>query len=194
MSNEDFVRSYASSVANCLRQIDPGPVLAAITALHDAWKAGKVVLFCGNGGSGASCSHIVNDLQKNIGMETGRPLKALCLSDCTPLMAAWANDTSWDNVFAPQVAAWAEPGAVLVAVSGSGGSYNILNAVKEAKRNGLPTVGLTGFGGGCLAKSVDISIHVPTDNMQQAEDAHMVVLHMFYLGLARRIQEGAAGG
>jgi D-sedoheptulose 7-phosphate isomerase len=190
--NEDFIRRYASDVCNILRKIHPGPVLEAVSALYAAWQRGKVVMFCGNGGSGASCSHIVNDLQKNIGLEVGKPLKAICLADGAPLVSAWANDSAWSNVFAPQVATWSECGAVLVAVSGSGNSANILNAVQVAvEYECVKTIGLTGFDGGLLAKVCDISIHVPTESMQQAEDAHMVILHMLYLGLLERIKAGA---
>lgn len=178
----DFFRRYTSDVATLLRRIDPGPVLAGISALHAAWQAGKVVLFCGNGGSGASCSHIVNDFQKGCG------LKALCLNDSVPLVSAWANDVSWSNVFAPQVAVWGESGGVLVAVSGSGNSENVLRAAREACSCAMVVVTLTGFDGGALAGSDVISLHVPTDSMQQAEDVHMVLLHLLYLGLKRRIE------
>lgn len=181
----DFLRRYTSDVANLLRRIDPGPVMAAISALHAAWQAGKVVLFCGNGGSGASCSHIVNDFQKGCG------LKAICLSDAVPLMSAWANDDSWTNVFAPQVATWGEQGAVLVALSGSGNSANVLRAVSEACMRGMKVIALSGFDGGALMTIAEVSLHVPTDSMQQAEDVHMVLLHLLYLGLKRRIE--AAG-
>jgi D-sedoheptulose 7-phosphate isomerase len=184
----DFIRRYTSDVSCLLRQLDPGPIMAAITALHGAWETGKPVLFCGNGGSGASCSHIVNDLQKCVGLETGKPLRALCLSDCAPLVSAWANDSSWANVFAPQVATWGEAGGVLVAVSGSGNSANVLHAVREASGMRMAVVGLTGFGGGMLKQMADISLHVSTESMQQAEDVHMALLHMLFLGLLNRIK------
>jgi len=179
----DFIRRYTSDVASLLRRLDPGPIITAVSALHAAWQAGKVVLFCGNGGSGASCSHIVNDFQKGFG------LKAICLNDSMPLVSTWANDTAWQNVFAPQVTTWGEPGAILVAVSGSGTSGNIIQAILVAKNADMVTVGLTGFDGGWVATAVDHSLHVPTDSMQQAEDVHMVVLHLLYLGLKRRIEE-----
>jgi D-sedoheptulose 7-phosphate isomerase len=180
----DFLRRYTSYVATLLRRIEPGPILAAVSALYAAWKGGKPVLFCGNGGSGASCSHIVNDFARGCG------LKAICLSDAVPLVSAWANDDSWSNVFAPQVAMWGEEGGVLVAVSGSGNSANVLRAVAEACAHKVTVVSLTGFDGGTLREVSDIGIHVPTDSMQQAEDVHMVILHMLYLGLKRRIEAG----
>lgn len=180
----DFIRRYASDVCNILRKIDPGPVLEAVAVLYDALIAGKVVMFCGNGGSGASCSHIVNDFVKGCG------LKAICLNDSMPLVSAIANDLQWECVFAMQVQQWAEEGCVLVALSGSGNSDNVRMAVNAAKSAGCKTIGLTGFDGGALKQEIDISIHVPTNSMQQAEDVHMVILHMLYLGLKSRIGGG----
>jgi len=192
---KQFIGEYALGVSNLLRNVKLLPVLEAIDALYGAWQNNKVVMFCGNGGSGSSCSHIVNDLQKNIGLQTGKPLKAICLSDAAPLVSAWANDSAWSNVFAPQVATWSECGAVLVAVSGSGNSANVLNAVQVASESEcVTTIGLSGFDGGVLAKTVDISIHVPTESMQQAEDVHMVILHMLFLGLMERIKSRIGGG
>lgn len=177
----DFIRRYTSDVACLLRQIDPGPIIAAVSVLYGAWQTGKVVLFCGNGGSGASCSHIVNDFQKNAG------LKSICLSDCTPLLTAYANDTKWEQAFRWQVQTWKDAGA-LVAVSGSGNSSNVLGALVEARSQRMKTIALTGFDGGAVKDTADISIHVPTESMQQAEDVHMIVLHMLFVGLQRRIK------
>lgn len=182
----DFLRRYTSDVASLLRVIDPGAVLAAISAFYAAWQAGKVVLFAGNGGSGASCSHIVNDFQKGCG------LRALCLNDSMPLVSAWANDEGWIHVFSRQVAVFGEDGGVLVAVSGSGKSGNVLQALRGSCVKHMTVIGLTGFDGGWLKNDVHISLHVPTESMQQAEDVHMVLLHLLYLGLKRRIE--AANG
>jgi len=188
----EFLARYAISVSDLLRHLYLPSISAAVDALYQSWQRGKVVMFCGNGGSGSSCSHIVNDLQKNVGLETGKPLKAICLSDAAPLVSAWANDSAWSNVFAPQVETWGQCGSVLVAVSGSGNSANILNAVQTAlQMECVKTIGLSGFDGGLLAKVADISIHVPTESMQQAEDAHMVILHMLFLGLVERIKRAA---
>lgn len=186
--DESFVARYFAEVRKALENTRIDPISAAADALYAAWKDGRTVLFCGNGGSGSTCSHIVNDLTKNIGLESGRPMKALSLSDCGTVVSAWANDSAWENVFTPQVACWAEAGDVLVAVSGSGNSANVLNAVAEAKRIGCVVVGLSGFDGGRLRSMVDIDVHVRTQSMQQAEDAHMVILHLLYLLVVERIK------
>lgn len=188
----DFVKRYTSDVAGLLRGVDPGPIAAAVSALFNAWENGKVVMFCGNGGSGASCSHIVNDFQKGVLEEFGeggKMLKAICLNDSMPLVSAWANDEGWQQGFAGQATVWGEKGTVIVLVSGSGNSENVIHAEAAASVTGATTIALTGFDGGRIARDADISIHVPTETMQQAEDVHMVILHMMYLGLLDRIKE-----
>lgn len=187
-----FFNAYVKSLNNLTRLLNVDRLIEAVDVLYDAWQTDKPVLFCGNGGSGSTCSHMVNDLQKNVGLTHGKPVKALCLNDCSPLVSAWANDSAWSDVFAPQVATWGEPGAALVAVSGSGNSQNVLKAVQVACSIGMKTIGLSGFDGGRLAKEVDMSIHVPTDSMQQAEDVHMIILHMLFLGLMERIKAEVA--
>ena len=142
MNMNQFVEGYLGDVKALLGQIDPSEIGPIVESLVDAWRGGKRVLLMGNGGSSSSVSHIVNDMQKNIALESGRPLRAMCLSDCTPLMMAWANDTQWDNVFAPQVECWAEPGDVVFGVSGSGNSMNVINGIEAANRAGANTVGL----------------------------------------------------
>ena len=178
-----FVSSYLADVKCLLDQVNPIQIEQAVDVLLKAWRDGRRVLLMGNGGSSSSVSHIVNDMQKNIQLETGRSLRALCLSDCTPLMMAWANDTEWDNIFAPQVACWAEPGDVVIGVSGSGNSMNVIRGIEAAKQAGAHTIGLAGFRGGKLKDAADACLVVASDNMQRIEDVHMIVLHMLFSAL-----------
>jgi len=189
-----FIRRYISGIGRLVNKLDSVAIADAVHALYVAWEADSVVLFCANGGSGASCSHIVNDLQKNIAIDHGKPLMALCLNDSMPIVSAWANDESWQMVFAPQVATWGRSGGVLVGVSGSGRSTNVLNALAEANALGMFTIGITGFDGGPISTIADVSIHVPIDNMQQVEDVHMIVLHLLFLLLQERIKSRIGGG
>src|SRR4051794_3912541 len=99
MNINGFVENYIGDVKVLLDQIDAAQIESVVGELIEAWRGGRRVLLMGNGGSSSSVSHIVNDMQKNIALESGRPLRALCLSDCTPLMMAWANDTQWENIF-----------------------------------------------------------------------------------------------
>ena len=111
-----YIKSYLDDLTDLIHAIDAVQIEQMVETLLIAWRHGRRVLLMGNGGSSSSVSHIVNDLQKNIHLEAGRPLRTLCLSDCTPLMMAWANDTHWDNIFAPQVECWAEPGDVVIEI------------------------------------------------------------------------------
>jgi D-sedoheptulose 7-phosphate isomerase len=191
VETERYARDYIQDLKRLLDAVDMETVDRIVEALHAAWRNGKRVLLMGNGGSSSSVSHIVNDLQKNIHLESGRPLRTLCLSDCTPLMMAWANDTTWDNVFAPQVECWAEPGDVVIGVSGSGNSMNVINGIAAANRAGAITFGLAGYAGGKLKATAQHCIVVPSDNMQRIEDVHMVLLHILFSSLQERTRRYA---
>jgi len=186
MTTATFIYTYLAEVKFLLDQVEPGHLEPLSDALLEAWRQNRRVLLMGNGGSSSSVSHIVNDMQKNLQLETGRALRTLCLSDCTPLLMAWANDTAWDNVFAPQVACWAEPGDVVIGVSGSGNSMNIINGIEAANKAGANTFGLAGFGGGKLKDAAAHCLIVSSDNMQRIEDVHMILLHLLFSDLMRR--------
>ena len=147
------ISAYLDGVKALVDAIEPAHVERLANLLFEAWQADRRVLLFGNGGSAGTASHIVNDLQKCIHLEAGRPLKALCLSDCTPLIMAWANDTEFANIFAPQVECWAQPGDLVIAISGSGNSPNVIRGVERANEVGAYTFGLAGFEGGKLSRS-----------------------------------------
>jgi D-sedoheptulose 7-phosphate isomerase len=181
------VSGYLDGVKALIDEIEFTDVERLTDLLYEAWKADRRVLLLGNGGSAGTASHIVNDLQKCIHLESGRPLKALCLSDCTPLIMAWANDTEFANIFAPQVECWAQPGDLLIAISGSGNSPNVIRAVDAANKLGACTFGLAGFAGGKLIDVAQICLVVRSSNMQQIEDLHMILLHLAFTLLRDRV-------
>ena len=181
-----FICSYIDGVKSLLDEVEPAEVETCVESLLAAWRNGRRVLLMGNGGSSSSVSHIVNDMQKNLHLEAGRPLRTICLTDCTPLMMAWANDTSWENVFAPQVECWAEAGDVVIGVSGSGNSMNVINGIEAAKIAGATTFGFAGFQGGKLKLAADHCIVVRSENMQRIEDIHMILLHIVFSALLER--------
>lgn len=183
-----LIQGYLDDVKRLLDSLDTSQLERLIDHLKQRWTEGKKVLLVGNGGSASSASHIVNDLQKCVYLETGVALKAMCLADCQPLVLAWANDEGYENIFAPQVACWAEPGDLLIAISGSGNSPNVLKSVETARDMGVYTIGLSGFAGGKLAQMVDMCIVVPSDSMQRIEDVHLVVLHLAFVGLLERLR------
>ena len=187
----NFACAYLENVKTLLDAVDLAQIEELTDALLTAWRHNRRVLLMGNGGSGSTVSHIVNDMQKNVGLESGKPVRALCLSDCAPLMMAWANDTSWENIFAPQVECWAEPGDVVIGVSGSGNSMNVINAIAAANKIGAVTFGLAGYGGGKLKETAQNCLVVPSDNMQRIEDVHMVILHLVFSALLERARAEA---
>jgi len=143
-----------------------------------ARQAGRTVFFFGNGGSASTASHFVTDITKVAARGPGRRTRCVSLNDNVPGVTALANDLDYARVFAEQLAVLAEPGDVVVAISGSGNTPNVLEAVKTARAIGAKTVGLTGMGGGKLKELVDVPVVVPSHSMQHVEDTHVVLLHL----------------
>ena len=142
----------------------------------------RTIFFFGNGGSASTASHFVTDIAKvaggTAGLGKGKRFRCVSLNDNTPGVTAWANDVGYPEVFAGQLKALAEQGDVVVAISGSGNSPNVLEGVRAARAMGLTTIGLTGMGGGKLKELVDVPLVVPSNSMQHTEDAHLVVCHI----------------
>ena len=183
-----FVSDYLAGVKELIERVSEADIDVLAGALEEAWRNDRRVLLMGNGGSSSTASHIVNDLQKCIDLEAGKPLKTICLSDCTPLVMAWANDTDYANVFAPQVKCWVEPGDLVIGISGSGNSMNVINAIETANKLGAETFGLAGFSGGKLARAARACIIIRSENMQQIEDLHMIILHVAFSVLRDRVR------
>ena len=140
--------------------------------------AGRTVFFFGNGGSASTASHFVTDITKVAARGPGRRTRCVSLNDNVPGVTALANDLDFSHVFAEQLKVLAEPGDVAVAISGSGDSPNVVEAVEVAKSLRLTTIGLTGMGGGKLKDLVDVPVVVPSNSMQHTEDLHLIVCHM----------------
>lgn len=179
----NHISDYFQRVAEVLPRIPAEPVAQIIGILRDAQANGRRVFLFGNGGCSANASHIVTDLVKSV-VHPDRPrLKAFCLSDNTPMLTAYANDVSYQAVFAEPLAALAEPGDIAFALSGSGNSPNVLAALERAQDLGMTCIGLTGRNGGKMAPLCDVAVVVPSDSMQVIEDAHLVILHAIFLAL-----------
>ena len=182
------------------------PVLADLAAvdfrqveaiLLRAREEGRTVFIIGNGGSAATASHMANDLNKGAAVAGQRRFRALALTDNVPLITAWANDTQYEQIFVEQMANFFHPGDVLIAISGSGNSPNIIAALEWARNEGAVTIGLTGGSGGRLLGLVDCCLLVPSNRMEQIEDMHLVLAHAICVSLRNRIAGKtliAAGG
>jgi D-sedoheptulose 7-phosphate isomerase len=146
--------------------------------LLKARDSGKRIYIMGNGGSASTASHMASDLNKGANRKDAPRFKAIALTDNIPAMLAWANDSSYEDVFLEQLTNHVEKGDVVIGISGSGNSVNVLKAIEHANRVGAVTIGLTGFDGGVLNKICKVSYVVPNDCMQQVEDVHLLIEHM----------------
>jgi D-sedoheptulose 7-phosphate isomerase len=184
--------AYLAHVAEALRRIDPAEVTRLSDLLEAAWRDGRFVFIAGNGGSGATASHLCEDLAKCTlrDLERQRRLKVLSLTDNTPWITAVANDLDYSRVFVEPLRNLASPGDLLIAISGSGNSPNILAAVEWANASGLTTFGATGFSGGRLRALAHHGLHVPIDDMGIVESIHMTVFHWVIDDLYRRFAGG----
>ena len=155
-----------------------GDIIKAADIIAGAFKKGGKLLICGNGGSASTASHFTSDLAKGTIVEGVPRFKALSLADNIPQMLAWGNDSCYENIFVEQLKNLFEPGDVVLGISGSGNSENVLRAIKYARENDGVTVGITGFDGGKIKDMVDLCLIVPVHNMQKTEDVHMLIDHL----------------
>ena len=180
MSRIGYLERYLESSADILRQLPVAAIDGVIGALVQALEAERFIYVMGNGGSAANAEHFVNDLGKGGMRGFPRRFKVVSLASNVPLLTAWANDTAYDQIFAEQLRNFVGRGDVVMAISGSGNSPNVLNAVTLARAQGAVTVGLTGGDGGKLKPLCDHCLVVPSDNMQHIEELHLVMLHAIY--------------
>lgn len=178
MKNE--IRAYLDQVSSLVLQIPPGDIERITGIILDAYRAGRKVFVFGNGGGSATSAHFVCDLAKGTA-HPGRPrLKALSLSENMPLLTAWANDTDYTNTFGEQLRNLVEPGDVVMGLSGSGMSPNVINAFKVANEAGATSVLLSGYTGGEAVRVASESLVVPSEDMQQIEDVHLILAHIIF--------------
>ena len=181
-----YAEGYLSELTSSLGKIDLRAVDASIELLIDAHKKGSRIFTAGNGGSSATASHIVCDFNKGISVHTEKKFEMVCLSDSIPTITAIANDIGYEQVFVLPLKGRMKQGDVLIAISGSGNSKNIILAAEYAKSMGNKVIAFTGYDGGQLYKMADVNIHLPLNDMQKAEDAHMVMLHLIARAIAER--------
>jgi D-sedoheptulose 7-phosphate isomerase len=187
-STAAYLREYASALEATVTSVKPERLDAAMELLEKTLKAGKRIYVCGNGGSAAIADHLCCDWTKGTRI-TGKPaLKTHSLVANGALLTALANDYGYDQTFSTQVDIYGEPGDVLVAISSSGNSPNIINALEAAKARGMKVIGLSGFSGGKLAEQSDVSLHAAFDNYGLVEDCHQVLMHVLSQVLLRRME------
>jgi D-sedoheptulose 7-phosphate isomerase len=174
----DTVDEYLNRLADTLKRISREQVWAVIEVLYEAWQTGKYIFILGNGGSAATASHMANDLNKFTITEGKRRMKAIALTDNVPLMTAWGNDDSYEEIFSQQLLNYIEPGDVVIAISASGNSPNVLRALETARLYDATTIGFTGDDGGRLKHLVDHCVFIPDPYIGRQEDGHMILDHV----------------
>lgn len=172
-------RTFLQKVAAEVDRLNLDEINALADAIYRRYESGRFVYIIGNGGSGSNASHFCEDLAKSTVKDFDRQkrLKVLSLTDCTPAILAWANDTSFDRVFVEQLKNFGEEGDLLIAISGSGNSPNVLRAVEWANAHGIETFAVTGFDGGKLKQTAHRSLHCRLDDMGIVESLHLVAFH-----------------
>ena len=173
-----FAADYRTKLMGALETVPLDKVEQAIQWMEEVREHGKCIFTCGNGGSASTASHFVCDMVKGASYKRHRRFRIMALTDSLPTITAYSNDVSYDCVFVEQLKNFAQPGDILLAISGSGNSPNVLNAVEWANGAGLKTIGLTGRDGGKLGKLSQLEINVGDPHMGRIEDGHMIVCHM----------------
>ena len=186
-SAADYLDEYAAELAAALASVDRTQLDAALSILTDAQHRDATIFCCGNGGSAAIANHMVCDHQKGVNADTHLRPRVISLSSNVEVMTAVSNDIGFAEVFAFPLRIHARPGDVLVAISSSGGSDNIVHALEAAAELGLKSIALTGFTGGRCAKLADAVLHVDASNYGVVEDAHQACMHV----LAQYLRLGA---
>jgi len=177
---KDNIKQYQSNLIKTIKNIKIEDIEKIATAFIEARDNGKTIYTIGNGGSGSTASHMVCDITKGCSFNKKKRYKMFCLNDNIPTILAYSNDVSYDVVFEEQLKNVLQEGDIVLAISGSGNSKNVIRAVNYAKSVNAKIIGMTGYNGGLLKKLSDISLNANIDDMQISEDIHVIVMHMLY--------------
>ena len=181
------IKTYIEDEIAVLRALDLDALNNVLNLLEKTLESENMIYIFGNGGSASTASHYQNDFNKGVSEYTEKKFRFQCLNDNISTVMAIANDIGYDEIFRFQLRGKLHPGDVVIGISGSGNSRNVLNAVEYAKECGNTVVGITGFDGGKLRELADLSLHAPVNSMQITEDIHMIFDHLmmsiFYLEL-----------
>ncbi len=172
------INRYFIELEQMVQTISLHHLQQVLQLLEETYYRGHRIFIIGNGGSAATASHFALDLAKNTIMPGAPRLKAISLTDHVPLITAWSNDTAYEHIFAEQLANMIEPGDLVIGISASGNSPNVINALQLAKASKASTVGLLGAKGGKIKDIVDAYVLAPGQNVEQEEDAHMILAHV----------------
>jgi D-sedoheptulose 7-phosphate isomerase len=178
MNMDQLVRSYSEKLSRALRLPAMGQIPLLAEALHECWKAGRTVYLCGNGGSAGNAIHIANDLLYGAGINNGGGLRVEALSANQAVLTCLANDIGYDRIYSEQIKVKANPNDVLIILSGSGNSSNVVSALETGNAKGMKTFAILGYSGGLCKNIAQHAIHFEIDDMQIAEDLQLIVGHI----------------
>lgn len=184
----DHIELYWRELADVIRKMPYAAIAAAADMLLDCQRRGSTIFVLGNGGSAATASHFACDLAKGTRVNGAPTFRVMPLTDNVPLMTAWGNDTSYDRIFAEQLVSLVRPGDLVVMISASGNSLNVLRAAEVARASGAITISMTGQAGGKLRRLSDLTMRVPSPSIEQVEDAHMMIAHSLCVALRERLR------
>ena len=194
MDYRKFASDYLDELKAVLDGFETDRFEELILAVMDAYDKQKNIFIMGNGGSGSTASHFVCDLNKGCCLDLEKKFRVICLNDNLPSLLAYANDISYEAVFEEQLKNFFEAGDLVIGISGSGNSENVLKAIRYAGANGGRTAGISGYAGGKLAGLVDIPFVARVDDMQKVEDVHMIVVHMIMQAVYAKLHPDDAIG
>lgn len=178
MEWDELITNYINQEIELLKGIEHEDYRRVLNVFLDAYERDAIIYTCGNGGSASTASHMQNDFNKGISEHVEKKFRVQCLNDNVSTMLAVANDISYEDVFSFQIENKMKAGDVLLGISGSGNSENVIRAMEVAKAQGAITVGLVGFSGGKVAEIADVVFHAPICNMQIVEDLHLIINHL----------------
>lgn len=170
--------TYLRKLKRVLDTLDTDQIDRAVGLIADAWQAGRQVITLGNGGSSMTALHFITDWNKSVFMASGKPFRGRSLVDNMGLVMAYGNDISFQDIFREQLKNLLEPGDLVIAISGSGNSENVIRAVEYANQNGGVTLGLCGYSGGRLKQIAHHHVWAAVDDMQLSEDVHAIFGHI----------------
>lgn len=171
------VEDYFATLKQTLDRLDRDQLRSFVELLLKAREEGKTIFIMGNGGSAATASHFMCDFNKGLSRPGQKRFKVICLNDNVPSLMAYANDQSYEDIFIEQLKNFFQLGDVVIGISGSGNSMNVLKAIAWANKHGGRTVCFVGYDGGKLKKMASVCVHSNVDNMQISEDMHMIITH-----------------
>jgi len=189
----DSIDSYLTELETVVRNISRVEVRAVVDLLFEAWQSRRTIFIIGNGGSAATASHMMNDLNKSTVVEGMARFRSIALTDNIPLMTAVGNDLAYTEIFVEPLRNLLEPQDILIAISTSGNSANIVRAVEYAQGQGAKVIGFCGEPGGRLAVMADIKVTIPASRIGQQEDGHMILDHVISAALRERIAQMGLG-